>query len=664
MFSPLSRRSGIWFERVPLDESVAESIPVVISGISPAPTGRIYGGVEDTSSNFRPALLSLLGRRNPVWFESLASAYQAPQAAINGISPAPTGLIQAISYWPVQIQGIAPAPTGLITAVYDPNLLSAVHAVTDESWQEGALQGHSAVEATQPASLLISDGLSHWQAATALQSGSVNVWQGAAFEAGSGLEAWQEGALTVESTDSPWQQAGFVESAGLDHWSAGIPTDHAAVNHWIGAPFLNLSGEDRWQEGESVSTQYSEGFRDGALVLAVEIEVWQQAGLPINASNPGPTIPDPIPLPRSTRLRLICRLPGTRLSLGRVPCVLIPEREIAVRRSYMSINSASLVRWPDLTPLPVTAMSVETDFDSWCWGFSATLAGPEAWALVQPNPLACEVLATINGQQWKFLLDVPSTNRSFNSDQVTLKGRSRSAWLHDPYTPSTNRDESAPREMQQLGEAALLDTGWTLDWQLENWVVPAGRYSSWNTPIGALLRLVQTTDDGLYTDPLLPILTAQKRWPMASWLLDAATVDLSIPESAIISLSQSPVYSLPLNGVYVSGISHGALALVKIAGTDGALQPNDPITHELLCDEEGVSARQRGLNALSDSGAGFTMDAETLFTEEIGLVRPGMVVSIAGMKGVSRSVKISANWSAGLQVVQSIGLERREVEDA
>ena len=74
----------------------------------------------------------------------------------------------------------------------------------------------------------------------------------------------------------------------------------------------------------------------------------------------------------------------------------------------MVVNSASLVRWPDLTPLPVTSMTVETDTDSWCWGFSATLAGPDAYALVQPNPLACEVLATINGHAWKFLPDVPS----------------------------------------------------------------------------------------------------------------------------------------------------------------------------------------------------------------------------------------------------------------
>lgn len=57
------------------------------------------------------------------------------------------------------------------------------------------------------------------------------------------------------------------------------------------------------------------------------------------------------------------------------------------------------------------------------------------------------------------------------------------------------------------------------------------------------------------------------------------------------------------------------------------------------------------------------MDAELLFTPEVGLVRPGLVVSIAGMKGVSRSVKVSAAWSGdALKVRQSVGLERREVE--
>jgi hypothetical protein len=221
--------------------------------------------------------------------------------------------------------------------------------------------------------------------------------------------------------------------------------------------------------------------------------------------------------------------------------------------------------------------------------------------------------------------------------------------------------------MTQLADAALYNTGWTMDWQLPDWTVPAGRYNSWNTPIGALIRLVNTTDDGLYTDPILQIITAIRRWPVASWLMDGETADLAIPEAAILSLTQSPIYSQPYNGVYVSGTSHGALALVKIAGTDGTLQPADPIIDELLCDAAGIAAHQRGLNALSDSGAGWEMDAETLFdplaNPAFPLVPPGRIVTVAGLKGVSRSCRISAQRAGdALSVRQTVGLERREVE--
>ncbi len=368
--------------------------------------------------------------------------------------------------------------------------------------------------------------------------------------------------------------------------------------------------------------------------------------------------------PWGTALHLRCPLPGTRLRIGRTACVLVPSREIPVQRTYHVLNSASLVRWPDLTPLPCKDLTIETDFGSWCWALTATLTTPAAWPLVAPNPLACQVLATVNGLPWRFLLDVPNRTRSFNSDQVTIKGRSRSAWLHSPYLASADYSEANAREMQQLAEAALDNTGWSLDWQLANWVVPGGRYVGHNTPMGCLIRLANATDDGIYTAPDDQIITMYKRWPVASWLLDAAPVDLSVPMDAGYTLTESPVYTQPYNGVYVSGTSHGARALVKIAGTDGALQPTDPITHELLCDTAGVAATQRGLNALSDSGAGFEATLEMPLLDEIGLIRPGLVVSIAGIKGVSRSCRIHAAWDAskGLTVTQTVGLERREVE--
>ena len=586
-------------------------------------------------------------------------------AILAGVTATPTGLLVVKPAVMAQIAGATASPTGRLQSNYDPNLLSAVHQVTGADWQDGEGVRLGECERFQPATLLRREGLDAWKDGAAFPDTTVSGWNTSAFAAQGFLPIWQDSVGLLEGKTAGWQSSPRLEATGAERWQETAEVVDSFLSRFrVRQPLSARSALPLWQHGDRVNRSVRDRMRDGQRLIAVEIEVWQEAGFVWNANNlPKDPVPPPIPPPRLTRLSLRCPLPGTALHIGRTPCILIAEREIPIRRTYMSTNSASLVRWPDLTPLPVIAMSVETDFDSWCWALSATLAGPAAWDLVKPNPLACEVQATINGQVWRFLLDVPSANRSFNSDRVTLKGRSRSAWLHDPYTPSRDFSQANAREMQQLGEAALDNTGWILDWQTDNWVVPAGRYISWNTPLGELIRLVSTTDDGLYTDPSLQVLTTRKRWPVASWLVDGETMDLLIPEAAVISLTQSPVYSQPLNGVYVSGTSHGALALVKIAGTDGALQPAEPLVNELLCDEAGVAARARGLNLLSNSGAGWEMDAEVLFTPEVGLVRPGLIVSIAGVKGISRSCRIQANWSdGGLAVRQSVGLERREID--
>lgn len=583
--------------------------------------------------------------------------------AADTVAPIAQGQIRQVR----QLTGIVTTATPALagSASYDVNLLSAYTATTDNHWHEAFRISREPASVWQPAQRQDASGLGRWQEAQPARIGHIAHWTAALSQNATYNNAWTDAALRYGTQFIDWQQAErIVHATGAD-WQDGYHQEHSARSDFqIRLPLLTPQWRGVWQQGRIEVRGWMNRFQDGTLAVQFEIEVWQQGGYPWNAQRPGPPIPPPSSPPDwGTNLRIICPLPGTTLQIGRTACILIAEREIPKQRTYMSTNSAALVRWPDLTPLPCTALSIETDFDSWCWALSATLAGPEAWPLVQPNPLACEVQATINGQVWRFLLDVPSTQRSFNSDRISLKGRSRSAWLHDPYTPNRDFSETEAREMVQLAEAALDNTGWTVDWQLENWVVPAGLWTQYSTPIESLIRLATTTADGVYTHPSDAIITLQKRWPVASWLLDAATTDLLIPEDAVISLSQAPVYTQPLNGVYVSGTTAGALALVKIAGTDGALQPTEPITEALLCDAAGVAARQRGLNALSDSGAGWEMDAEVLLTPAIGLVQPGMVISIAGMKGISRSCRISAQWSGdGLQVRQTVTLERREVE--
>jgi hypothetical protein len=72
--------------------------------------------------------------------------------------------------------------------------------------------------------------------------------------------------------------------------------------------------------------------------------------------------------------------------------------------------------------------------------------------------------------------DDPVLARKFNSHAITAQGMSRSGWLAAPFAPATTVSYAAPRSAQQVAEAILDGTGWTLDWQLPldpGWLIPA-----------------------------------------------------------------------------------------------------------------------------------------------------------------------------------------------
>lgn len=565
----------------------------------------------------------------------------------------------------------------IAAVAYDPNLLSAVHAVTAEDWRAADPSPVGPAVRWREARRLPGAAVDRWAAAVGTAGAVAERWQDSARLSGIGLDAWRDAENRSGDGEESWRQGGFVARAGIDSWRDGSGLRRGEAARWVMTlPRLTPDWRLPWSQGETLPTSRVDRFGDGAFLLAPEIERWRQAGYPGNAPNPGPPQPPVNPPYRPpvgiANLELRCPLPASpgalNLNLARAPCPAWPAVNVPILKVYRVLNSCSLVRLPDRAPLAVTSMTVETDADSWCWALSATLAGPEGWTLLQPQPpafLPVEVEATINGHVWRFLLDSPSAGRRFNQNRQSLKGRSRSAWLADPFTARSSGVEANPRTAQQLAEQALEYLGWTLVWDLPaDWLVPGGLYA-WNgTPIDQLMALVKPVDGCLYTDPADAILTAYPRYPTAAWLWDGETADVGIPEAAVISLDRSPENRPVLNGCYVSGTLVGNVAWVKIAGTDGALVPAEPVVDPLLCHVDAL--RARGIAVLSASGPGHALNAELLLTQEggtgPGLLRPGLLAEIAGVRGRVRSVRVSAAWSDGLSVRQSVGIERREVE--
>ena len=551
---------------------------------------------------------------------------------------------------------------------YDPNLLSDVTAHTEGAWQPGFRQAAGVRHRWQEADRFAPSCASRWQDGRSAVGASRNPWQVAARLSHNPRTHWQDGLAAVGASRNAWQVAARLSHAARNVWQAGLGVRASTQNHWQ-MPLRVVGGlTNRWQAGALLTAAWISRWQDGARLTRGWVEIWERAGYPGHPPKPGPALPLPLAPSWGSDLFICQPLPGTALKLGRVPCPTMGFWNVPIRRTYRVINSCSLVRLPDLTPLPVTAMTLETDAKSWCWALSATLAGSDAWSLVEPvGPayLPWEVQATINGHVWQFLLDIPNRTRAFGNRRVTLSGRSRSAWLEEPYDARVFGYNANIRTANQIAEEILAGTGWTLDWQLDDWLIPAKRWERDNTQISALKRLLNPVRGLLYSDPALAILTAYPEYPTASWLWAAATPDVTIPEDALRTWTQQPDFKTPYNGVYVSGTSHGVLAFVKIAGTDGALTPGQPLVEALCCDDNGIAARMRGLAELSASGPGYTLSADLLLTEAgdpsgPGLIKPGLLITLAGLLGRVRGVRIDARWNQGLNVTQSITVERKE----
>ncbi len=574
------------------------------------------------------------------------------------------------------ITGVTSRCRGGCVAAYDPNLLSAFHSISGSDWNDGDSIPASAPTAWQPAQSLILDRLESWRVAQSVLSTVQTIWKPAIQFAGSGVTTWNAGELLSGSQSTAWQDSIRLASGVITVWNESDRLNQSAVSEY--RPRLPLLAPDYsivWNDGLVLSQTLDSPANDGTRLESRFETLWNEAGLAYNAWKP-PVIPPEKPKPPQKPLILNLRRyrqPGA-LVLNLQKDSDRTDWEVAIQRVYAVYNECYLVRLPDRTPLPVTSMTISTDANSWCWSLTANLGGPEGWALVEPQSpgfMPIEVEAMINGHVWQFLLDLPNHSRQFNNNKTALSGRSRTAWLDQPYDLLTSSYVNQPRTMNQIGEEILDGTGYSLVWEVDDWLVPSKTFIWQNMDrMSRIKKIANSIRACVYSDPKLPILTIYPRYRVQSWMLDSNPVDVTVPASALLDWSKQSDRKPYYNGVYVSGTENGVLAWVKISGTDGMQIPDQPIVESLCCDSEGIAARQRGIVELSESAMGYQIQVKTILTNNgIGgpsLITPMQLVKFNDIKGFVRSVSVNASlsggWNGVLGVKQTIELERREHE--
>lgn len=353
------------------------------------------------------------------------------------------------------------------------------------------------------------------------------------------------------------------------------------------------------------------------------------------------------------------------------PVVVIePPMEPDILETYMIANTVTLVVLPERTPLDATNIRIGLDIDSFAWSFSAELFGRTSLNVVKPDaegPKTVEL--TINGWQWRFLVERYSGSGRHPGERYSIQGASRTQLLTEPYAQLASSSNDAPVNARQAAEEHIVPHGFVLHWDSvvmgpPDWTLPAGAFSYVNqTPLQVVARLAAVSGAVVRPDPAGDGLSVIPRYREAAWFWGSAVVDRVVPAEIITEWSSEWAPRPAWNSVYVSGTTHGVGVQVRRGGSAGDVEAKD-VAEDWMTSTE--VARSRGISELSQGGnqAITTLDIP-LFEKggsAPGLVEPAMLCEVRDLqetwRGLCLGVEISAEGVGASRVRQSLRLER------
>lgn len=531
-----------------------------------------------------------------------------------------------------------------------------------------------------------------WGASALVSAHAAPGWGSAAAVERKASLSWGLTPLLKCGAALRWQAASGVRPASAVLAWTSLPTAQAQLAiHWHSSlSGLRAASRLPWASGRA--SQHNIGIAWSAspdvrhAAWAVPWRALRQgrraATLPWGAAKPLPWVvrppkpdPDPDPVPifppgNLVALSLGCAListPGLApLNLGATACYLARPQQ----RTYVVINSISVVRIPDRTPIEVEGVSILSSVDAWGISFDLDLADGAQLALLKPTAAGPrQVEVTLNGYVWTAIIETYRKQREWNRVGVSLTGRSLTALLAAPYAPARVKATTEDRSVAQLVAEELADTGFTSEYGTVDWVVPAGAWFYDGAPaMEAITRLAGASGAVVQSDPATQQLHVRARYPASPWDWRGTQPDHVLQEDIITSESLQ-VRSAPLyDAVIVTGelAGKGVTCKVRRQGEAGQLfapQASDPLINT------SAAGAERGRNILSDRGEQAAIElviplfGTPLVPGQIGRVQPLDLVEVVGeagtWHGLCTAVRTEARAdSKALVIEQTITLER------
>lgn len=340
---------------------------------------------------------------------------------------------------------------------------------------------------------------------------------------------------------------------------------------------------------------------------------------------------------------------------------------LARRRTYIVINSIEVRRVDTDQVLPAldSGFSMQLERGSWSWGFTVNFHA-SALPLLQPDGDGLPVMlqVTVNGQPFRMLAERIARSVQFPRAVVQVQGGGPSVLLDAPYAPHQSFMQPDLSSAEQLMLDVLkingVSMGWSVDWQLTDWTLPAGTWAHQGTWISAINDIAGSV--GAYVQPhdtaqTLHILPA---WPVRAWEMAGASPDIELPPGIAAVEEIEWVTKPAYDSLYMRGEPGTYNFFRRRTGTPGVVHAPQ-VVHPLLVD--AAAAAQRAIAELSDTGRQVEQQLQLMVHPETGVIKPGRLIrytddAAVQRTGVTRAVFVQMD---GPRLTQTIRVQAPEV---
>lgn len=298
------------------------------------------------------------------------------------------------------------------------------------------------------------------------------------------------------------------------------------------------------------------------------------------------------------------------------------------------VNEVKVTRLDNGQEIQIYSGDYSTDRSSWSWSYNLSIPFYEKSKTEPINGQPVILKIMINGNEHRMLLENISRSRQFVKETYKLSGRSPTALLDAPYSPTRSFTQENERSSVQLVQAELdrVNSNIVLNWGLIDalgWILPPESLSYSNlTPIAAIKLIVEAAGGFIYSEPASNTLTIKPRYKKTWW--DSIAIDeydRVIPESIVTDQSTNYEPYPDYNGVFLTNDRNGDTGRIIRTGTAGDVL-QESINSPLLTSTTVMHSK--GREVLAKAGLVENHSLLMPVTQEIGLCLPGELVAFNG----------------------------------